>query len=519
MAPGDWVTLHARHKPAAPCLVRPNGDVITYAEANRQVTRMAHALRARGLRPGDRLGIVATDSPEYVLLELACMKLAVTSVALNFRLAAPEVENLLRTAEVDALFLETRYTDLTAPARESLRDRLRVVATFDEPVESPFPDSYASLIAGAPSEEEIESVARDEDILHLALTSGTTGMPKGVLQSQRMVKTAVVQGALELGLQPDDLTFTGAPLFHVSGIWHVLYGMSRGAAALVLPQFQTDEVLRWLQSGRVRHAMLITSMVISLLEHPRVRESTYEGLRSIMYGGAPMPPSVIREMAEVFRCDLYNGFGAGTEAAGQAMFRPADHRRALAGEEHLLGSIGRPIYGVDIKLCDADGNEVPPGEVGEIYSRGDAVMSGYLNQPERTAQVIVDGWFRGGDLAWRDEEGYLFLAGRADDMIIKGGENIYPVEIEDVVSEHPNVVEVAIVGEPDSYFGESVTAVVRLVPGTTLSFEEFTAHCRGRLGGYKIPTRLVVVDEMPRSQTGKIQKGVLRQQLRTGEIA
>ncbi len=518
LAPGDWVTLHARHRPSAPCLVRSDGEVLTYADVNEQVTRLAHALRDRGLGKGDRLGLVATDSPEYVIVELACMKLAVTSVALNYRLAAPEVENLLHTAEVDALFLESRYTELTAPARAGLAERLRVVATFDESPER-FDGSYTDLIAGASSADEIESAATDEDILHLALTSGTTGMPKGVLQSQRMVKAAVVQGALELGLQPDDLTYTGAPLFHVSGIWHVLYGMSRGAGAMITPQFQVDEVLRWLQSGRIQHAMLITSMVIALLEHPQVRDSDYQGLRSIMYGGAPMPPSVIREMSGVFKCDLYNGFGAGTEAAGQAMFRPADHRRALAGEEHLLGSIGRPIYGVDIKLCDADGKEVAPGDVGEIYSRGDSVMSGYLNQPEKTAKAIVDGWFQGGDLAWRVPKGFLFLAGRADDMIIRGGENVYPVEIEDVVSDHASVVEVAVVGEPDAFYGETVTAVVRLTPGTALSIEDLTAHCRGRLGGYKIPSRLVVVEDMPRSQTGKIQKGVLRQRLRTGELS
>lgn len=521
LAPGDWVTLHARHQPDAPCLVRPDGEVFTYAEVNRQVTRLAHALRDRGLAKGDRLGIVATDSPEYVMVQLACMKLAVTSVAINYRLAAPEVQNLLQTSQIDALIVESRYTELTAPSRAALADRLRVVATFDDPGPDGerFDGSFAELVAGASSDAEIESASTDEDILHLALTSGTTGTPKGVLQSQRMVKTAVVQGALELGLQPDDLTYTGAPLFHVSGIWHVLYGMSRGAAAMVTPQFEVDEVLRWLQSGRVRHAMLITSMVIALLEHPDVRNSPYTGLRSIMYGGAPMPPSVIREMNAVFKCDLYNGFGAGTEAAGQTMFRPADHRRALAGEEHLLGSIGRPIYGVDVKLCDPDGTEVAPGEVGEIYSRGDAVMSGYLNQPERSAQAVSDGWFHGGDLAWRDPDGFLFLAGRADDMIIRGGENVYPVEIEDVVSDHDSVAEVAVIGEPDAYYGETVTAIVRLLPGTALSYEELATHCRGRLGSYKIPSRLVVVEDLPRSQTGKIQKGVLRQRLRTGELA
>jgi acyl-CoA synthetase (AMP-forming)/AMP-acid ligase II len=287
----------------------------------------------------------------------------------------------------------------------------------------------------------------------------------------------------------------------------------------VIPQFDTETVLRWLQSGRIQHAMLIPSMVISLLEHPKAHDSDYAGLRQIMYGGAPMAPAVIRQMVEVYGCDLFNGFGAGTEAAGQTMFRPADHRRALAGEEHLLGSIGKPIYGCDVKLCDADGNEVADGEVGEIYSRSNSVMTGYLGQPELSAQAVRDGWFHAGDLAWRDKDGYLFLAGRADDMIIRGGENVYPVEIEDVLSDHPSVLEVAVVGEPDDYWGEVVTAVVTLRAGTTFTLDELTEHCTGRLAKYKFPQRLVVVDELPKNQTGKIRKGVIRRSLAAGEVS
>jgi acyl-CoA synthetase (AMP-forming)/AMP-acid ligase II len=238
-----------------------------------------------------------------------------------------------------------------------------------------------------------------------------------------------------------------------------------------------------------------------------------------MYGGAPMPPSVIKKMATTFGCDLYNGFGAGTEAGGQAMFRPGDHRRALAGEEHLLGSIGRPAFGCDIKLCDPDGNEVPRGEVGEIYSRSESVMSGYLGQPELSAAAIRDGWFHAGDLAWQDDNGYLFLAGRADDMIIRGGENVYPVEIEDVIAAHPAVLEVAVVGEPDHYWGEVVDVVIQPVAGRTVTLAEIREHCRGQLASYKIPQRLILTDELPRNPTGKIQKAKLRRAITTGELS
>jgi acyl-CoA synthetase (AMP-forming)/AMP-acid ligase II len=519
LAIGDWVTQHARYQPRADCIVSPDGTTLTYGETDAQVTRLAWALRAAGLRPGDRIGILATDSPEYVITLLASMKLGTTFVAINFRLSPPEITNLLQAAGVCALFLAGRYRAAAEPARRALGDQLRLVAWLDGGDGTG--TSYADLLARAPGADEGEMVspATDEDILGLALTSGTTGVPKGVLQSQRMIRALVQSGALELGLQPDDLIYSGAPLFHISGIGHFLYGLSRGCASLVLPQFDADTVLRWMQSGRLRHAMLIPSMIISILSHPEVAASSYAGLRSVMYGGSPMPPSVIATMARTFGCDLFNGFGAGTEAGGQTMFRPADHRRALAGDEHLLGSIGRPIYGCDVKLCDADGAEVPDGEVGEIYSRSESVMSGYLDQPELTAGSLRDGWFHAGDLAWRDSGGYLFLAGRADDMIIRGGENVYPVEIEDVVADHPAVLEAAVVGEPDPYWGEVVDVVIRTVTDSVVTLDELREHCRGRLASYKIPQRLIIADELPKNPTGKIRKGELRRAIVTGELA
>jgi acyl-CoA synthetase (AMP-forming)/AMP-acid ligase II len=516
LAVGDWVTAHARCQPQADCLVRQDGSALTYGETDAQVTRLARALAAAGIGLGDRIGIMATDSPEYVIAQLASMKLGATFVALNYRLSPPELANLLQTADVDALFLGGRYRETAERARDALGARLRLVAWLDDATAGEL--SYADLVASVTDTSELVSVARDEDILSLALTSGTTGVPKGVLQSQRMIRAVTVSGALELGLQPDDLIYSGAPLFHISGIGHLLYGLSRGCASLVLPQFDTEAVLRWMQSGRLRHCMLIPSMIISILDHPDVASSGYENLRSVMYGGAPMPPSVIRKMADTFRCDLYNGFGAGTEAGGQAMFRPADHRRALAGEEHLLGSIGKPIYGCDVKLCDADGNEVADGEVGEIYSRSESVMSGYLGQPEKSAQAVRDGWFHAGDLAWRDKDGYLFLAGRADDMIIRGGENVYPVEIEDVIADHPAVLEVAVVGEPDQHWGEVVDVVIRTAAGMTITLDEVREHCRGRLASYKIPQRLILTEDLPRNPTGKIQKALLRRAITTGEL-
>ncbi|WP_433085811.1 class I adenylate-forming enzyme family protein [Dactylosporangium sp. CA-052675] len=500
LAPGDWVTAQARFTPRAAFLVAADGRTRTYAEGEERITRLARALRQIGIGRGDRVALLAVDSIEYVEVLLACMKLGATYVALNFRLSPAEIRTVLAAGGAQVIFHSARYQEIVDDCG------LRVAIEFES--------GYERFLAGGPDGGELSAVTGDDDILSISFTSGTTGTPKGVLQSQRMVKAITQSGILELGLRPGDLIYAGAPLFHAAGFGHVLYGLARGGASVIMPQWDADLALSWLGSGRVRHTTLVPSMIIQLLEHPKLAEADFSGLRSIMYGGAPMPTSVIRRMVEVFGCDLHNGFGAGTEAGGQLVLRPEDHRRALAGEEWLLGTIGRPAFGCDVRLLDPDGNEVPDGEIGVIASRGDTVMSGYLERPDLTARAVRDGWFVAGDLAWKDPEGFLHLAGRADEMIIRGGENVYPVEIEDVVGGHAAVAEIAVVGEPDPHWGQVVTAVVALRDGHRApSAAEVKEHCRGRLASYKVPQRIVVVETFPRNPAGKIDKLRLRELL------
>ncbi|GAA1565661.1 long-chain fatty acid--CoA ligase [Dactylosporangium maewongense] len=506
LAPGDWVTVQARFTPQAAFLVAADGRTRTYAEGEQRITRLARALRQLGIGRGDRVALLAVDSPEYVEVLLACMKLGATYVALNFRLSPAEIRTVLAASGAQVIFHSARYQEIVDGCR--LRDAIQ------------FESGYEEFLAGGPDGGELPAVTNDDDILSISFTSGTTGTPKGVLQSQRMIKAITQSGVLELGLRPGDLIYSGAPLFHAAGFGHVLYGVARGGASVIMPQWDADLALSWLGSGRVRHATLVPSMIIQLLEHPELAEADFSGLRSIMYGGAPMPTSVVRRMADVFGCDLHNGFGAGTEAGGQLVLRPEDHRRALAGDEWLLGTIGRPAFGCDVRLLDPDGAEVPDGAVGVIASRGDTVMSGYLDRPDLTARAVRDGWFVAGDLAWKDQEGFLHLAGRADEMIIRGGENVYPVEIEDVLGGHAAVAEIAVVGEPDPHWGQVVTAVVALRDGHgTPSAAEVKEHCRGRLASYKVPQRIVVVANFPRNPAGKIDKLRLRELLAEGRIS
>ena len=345
-----------------------------------------------------------------------------------------------------------------------------------------------------------------EDVISIMFTSGTTGNPKGVMQSMRMLEASTAAAVLDFGLQPGELRYTASPMFHAAGMGCVFYGIARGFASLILDQFDPAELLTWLQTGGVSGALLMPTMLRALLEQPGVRDQSYPNLRSIAYGGAPIDVALLRDAITVFDCDFFNSFGAGTEAAGQTMFMPVDHLRALAGEEHLLGSIGRPMYGVELRLCDDDLNDVPVGEVGEICTRSNSVMSGYLDDAERTSHAVVDGWFRAGDLAYMDGDGYLFLAGRKSDLIIRGGENIYPVEIETVLNEHPTVHTAAVVGRPDDYWGEVVVAAIELAPGCALDPVQLTAHCRSRLATYKVPIRFIEVEDLPRNINGKVQK-------------
>lgn len=507
-SPADWITQQARHQPQRRCLVEADGTIHDFGTINARVNRLVRALRQRGIERHARIGILATDSVDYMVLLMASLKLGSTYVPLNYRLAPAELEVFARTAQLDALVTMGRYADLIE-GLAAVCPRLRLVAAFDE---VPGYDSVSALIDSVDNDSGVISPTEPEDIISLMFTSGTTGNPKGVMQSLRMLSTSTAGALIEFGFSRDELRYTASPMFHAAGMGCVYYGVARGFASLITPQYDPDVVVHWLQNG-LTGMLVMPTMLSAILQLDDVRRHEYPHLRSICYGGAPITPALLRQALDVFECDFFNTFGAGTEAAGQCVFTPADHLRALAGEEHLLGSIGRPVYGVELRLCDDDLNDVPRGEIGEICTRSDWVMSGYLDDPDRTEQAVVDGWFRAGDLAWMDQDGYLFLAGRRNDMIIRGGENVYPVEIESVVADHPSVLAVAVIGLPDDYWGETVAAVIEVAYGATVDIEAIRTDCRTRLAAYKVPATIITVGpgEMPRNVNGKVQKHVLRQ--------
>jgi acyl-CoA synthetase (AMP-forming)/AMP-acid ligase II len=505
IGPGDWPSIGARYSPGAPALRTSAGEIVTYADLESRASRLADSLRRRGFCKGDRVAILNTDSIEYVVLILAAMKLGVIVAPLNFRMTPPELATLVSAIDPAVIAFGSRYEpvlEALRPSAPSCRLTVRLDCGSSDGV------SLADLTAES-GQSTMAALTDESDILTWLLTSGTTGTPRIVAQSQRMLKADIVKGAVEHGFRPGECLYSGSPLFHVAGMGWLCYALARSACYLLIPQFDVDAVLASLKSGLLTRCMLISSMATALVEHPDAA-GDYPALRGLAYGGAATPPSVVRRLHQIFGCDLYNTFGAGTECGGQTVLRPEDHRRALAGRDHLLASIGRPMYGVDLELRGADGRPVATGEVGEICTRSDSVMDGYVGRPELTAERVRDGWVHGGDMAWQDAEGYLYLAGRRDDMILRGGENIYPVEVENALCEHPAVSEAVVFGLPDDFWGQIVAAAVLPVPGAQVDQSDLLAFTGQRLAHYKLPSRLTVLREFPRNASGKARRSEIR---------
>lgn len=500
----DYLYAAAEVAPERPCFLYPDRPPQSFADTETRVCRLANAFLSKGIGKGGRVAIIALDSSAYVETIFACMAIGAAFVPLNNRLRANEVEMLLKTAEPDALFVCERYAELAQEIAPRVASIKLVVCYDNTPGFSGF---EAFVASGEPSRPDI--AVTDDDVSAIVFTSGTTGLPKGVVQTQKATKMTSVAAFINFESAWEEGVYSGSPLFHVAGYGLILANLVSRSASFMLPQFNPVEILKAIDDGKVNMCLFVPTMISILLDHPDREKTSFAGLRSIMYGAAPMSPPLLRRAMTAFGCNFVQVFGAATEGGTQSVLSGNDHRRAANGHEHLLQSVGRPALGVRMKIVDPEGNEVPRGEVGDIITQGDQIMRGYLSLPDETAKAKRNGWFWGGDMGRLDDEGYLYLAGRSKDMIIRGGENIYPLEIETVLADVPGIVLCSVIGEPDERWGELVVACLTVneaFPGVAHAL----GLCRARLASYKVPAWIEVLDSMPMTGSAKVSKPELR---------
>jgi long-chain acyl-CoA synthetase len=476
--------------------IRCGDRALTYGELDSRSNRLAQALLAAGAGPGSRIAYLDRTAPEVIELFFATAKIGAVTVPLNWRLAPAELAAVLADARPPVLIAGPEYADV---ARELGPEQLVLV-----------PGDYERLLAAHPDEDP-GGRGDSEDVVLQMYTSGTTGVPKGVLTTHRNL-AACAETSPWWQFGSDSVSLTPLPMFHIGGIGWAFLGLWNGATTILVRDFVPDAVLDLLEGQRVTNAVLVPTMLQLLTAVPGAAERDYSALRCIGYGASPITTPVLKDVIRTFRCPLYGIYGLTETTGGITQLDPADHDPD-GPREHLLRSAGKPFPWVELRIADPEtGEELGPREIGEVWLRAPNVMAGYHDRPAETAAALTpDGWLRTGDGGYVDEQGYLFLTDRVKDMIVSGGENVYPVEVEEALSRHPAVQEAAVIGVPDPRWGEAVKALVIARPGHSVTGEELVAFARERLAGYKLPRSVELVDDLPRTPTGKVLKRELRE--------
>jgi long-chain acyl-CoA synthetase len=476
------------------------GDsTVTYGQMMRRSGQVAHALRAAGLGPGQVVAYLGRNTPEYFEVLFGAGLANVAMLPLNWRLARGELEYIVGDADVRVLVVAEEFAEaVTLPAGVQ-----RVI--FGDGPRSDYPAWVEAHPDGDPG-----VVVSDRDTSMLLYTSGTTGRPKGVILSNRALGLTIVNSARDCQLTEESATLVTTPVGHGSANLTSLIATWHGGRIVLHHDFDARATLRAL-AGEVTHATLVPTQLQMVMALPEARSGDYRRLHTLIYGASPITPALLRECLDVLGCRFVQHFGQTETAGAITQLDPTDHDPD-GPRGHLLNSVGRPMPWVKLKVVDPEtGQERPVGEAGEIWVHTEQRMTGYHNQPEETARTITaDGWVRTGDGGYLDSAGYLFLADRIKDMIVTGGENVYPREVENVLIGHPGVAEVAVIGTPHPKWVETVTAVVVPVAGRDLDASGLVAYAREHLAHYKCPTSIRVVSELPRNAAGKVLKQVLR---------
>lgn len=494
---GNLLTRRALIDPDREGLVCENLR-LTFQEMNERANRLAHAMILLGIKRGDRVGILALNEPEYYDMYFGLAKIGAILVPINWRLAGPEMQYILSDCGADVFVFGPEYFDIVDSFRKDIPAQKLIAIAHDPPE---WAESYHDLVETA-SAEEPDLAGEDNDTLTILYTSGTTGRPKGA----ELTHTCYFYSNLNLTTALREVGNTlliALPLFHIGALGGVPWCVHIGSKVVLMKTFEAERSLELIQEEKVTGFGSVPSLLMLLKEVPDFEKYDWSSVQLIMVYAAPVPVSLLKEYEEslIQVRQLY-----GMTEANTGTVLDAEHARSK------IGSCGKPYMHTQVRLVDAEGNDVEPNEPGEVLMKGPNMMKGYWNRPEDTAATIIDGWLHSGDMATMDEDGFIYIMDRKKDMIISGGENIYPAEIEDALLGHPAISDVAVIGYPHETWGEAVKAVVVLKEGQELTEEGLMDWCQGRIGRYKIPKAVVFTDEIPRNPTGKILKRLLREQ-------
>ncbi|WP_138759466.1 long-chain-fatty-acid--CoA ligase [Modestobacter altitudinis] len=497
MTIADQVARHARSTPDATAL-RFAGTGRSCAELDERVTRLTAALVERGVRRGDRVAVLTLNGLEGVETFLAAARLGAIAVPLNFRLVADEVGYALSDSGAAALVVDPVLADTAAKARDAAPE-LQIVLTVG-------PEYEESLAAASPA--QVDHAVDDDDPVFLMYTSGTTGKPKGAVLSHRNLLVHTLSQVTHLGVAPDDrVGLSGAPLFHIAAVSGMVTTLTVGGTFVLTRSGAFDPVatVDELERERVSNAFFVPAQWQAICAVPGIADRDLSPLRRIVWGAAPASTTLLRTMMATFpQAEVVSAFGQTECSPVTCLLRGEDSVRKI-------GSVGTPMLNVEVRVVDDAMDDVPRGEVGEIVYRSPMVMTEYWGKPEATEEAFAGGWFHSGDLVRQDPEGYFYVVDRKKDMIITGGENVYCAEVEDVLAAHPGVAEVALIGVPDTRYGEAPLAVVTpRDPAAPPTPAELTAWCRERLAHYKCPREWSISDALPRNPSGKVLKTELR---------
>ncbi len=511
---GYQLTLNAELRPSA-VAVAFGPRKVTYAALEQRACRLANGLTALGIRPGDRVAALLHNCNAFVEALFATAKIGAVFVPVNFRLVAREIAALLDACGPTVLLAGESFADVLATL-EGRPNFPRHVLWIDDR----FPDArdadsahrYETWLAAQEAAAPEVVVPRDA-VQMLMHSSGTTGLPKGIIYTHATTLASCMSKITDFDLRASDVVVVFGPLFHAGPLLDLALPLLLRGGRLALGasrQFDPAKLLSTIAAERGTMVQIYPTMLRRLLsEIPDPSRYDLSSLRLITTGGEPAPLPVIRGVHERYpHVAFANTYGSTESGPMTTILRPEDSLRKI-------GSVGRPAFGVQVRIADPEGRALPPGEVGEVLVRGPFVTPGYWNRPELTAASSPDGWWHNGDLAWRDDEGFIYISGRSKDMIKSGAENIFPVEIEQVIAAMPGVVEVGVVGVPDEEWGEAVAAFVVKEAEAVIDGPAVVARCRQDLASYKKPRHVLFIESLPRNTTNKVDKDALRERFAT----